>query len=57
LQPRNSGYLDIRLNGSGCWRRQLAAQLENAIGPTLIEDLPMKFATVATEVRTATRSG
>jgi len=35
----------------------LAAQLETAIGQTRIEDLPMKFATVATEVRTAMRSG
>ena len=54
LQPRNIlGYLDIRLNGSGLiGGDKLAAQLEAAIGPTLIEDLPMKFATVATEVRT-----
>jgi NTE family protein len=54
LQPRNIlGYLDIRLNGSGLiGGDKLAAQLEGAIGPTLIEDLPVKFATVATEVRT-----
>jgi NTE family protein len=54
LQPRNIlGYLDIRLNGSGLiGGDKLAAQLEAAIGPVLIEDLPMKFATVATEVRT-----
>ena len=54
LQPRNIfGYLDIRLNGSGLiGGSKLAAQLETAIGPTLIEDLPIKFATVATEVRT-----
>ncbi len=54
LQPRNIlGYLDIRLNGSGLIGGQkLAAQLEASIGPTLIEDLPLKFATVATEVRT-----
>jgi NTE family protein len=54
LQPRNIlGYLDIRLNGSGLiGGNKLAAQLEAAIGPTLIEDLPLKFATVATEVRT-----
>jgi NTE family protein len=54
LQPRNIlGYLDIRLNGSGLiGGDKLAAQLETAIGPTLIEDLPLKFATVATEVRT-----
>jgi NTE family protein len=54
LQPRNIlGYLDIRLNGSGLiGGDKLAAQLEAAIGQTLIEELPLKFATVATEVRT-----
>jgi NTE family protein len=54
LQPRNIlGYLDIRLNGSGLiGGDKLAAQLEAAIGPILIEELPLKFATVATEVRT-----
>jgi NTE family protein len=54
LQPRNIfGYLDIRLNGSGLiGGTKLAAQLEAAMGDTLIEDLPIKFATVATEVRT-----
>jgi NTE family protein len=54
LQRRNIlGYLDIRLNGSGLiGGDKLAAQLEAAIGPTLIEELPLKFATVATEVRT-----
>jgi NTE family protein len=54
LQPRNIlGYLDIRLNGSGLiGGDKLAAQLEAAIGHTLIEELPLKFATVATEVRT-----
>ncbi len=54
LQPRNIlGYLDIRLNGSGLiGGDKLAAQLEAAIGQTLIEDLPIKFAAVATEVRT-----
>jgi NTE family protein len=54
LQPRNIlGYLDIRLNGSGLiGGDKLAAQLEAAIGHTLIEDLPLKFASVATEVRT-----
>jgi NTE family protein len=54
LQPRNIlGYLDIRLNGSGLiGGDKLAAQLEGAIGQTLIEELPLKFATVATEVRT-----
>jgi NTE family protein len=54
LQPRNVfSYLDIRLNGSGLiGGDKLAAELEAAIGSTLIEDLPLKFATVATEVRT-----
>jgi len=54
LQPRNIlGYLDIRLNGSGLiGGDKLAAHLEAAIGPTRIEDLPLKYATVATEVRT-----
>jgi NTE family protein len=54
LQPRNIlGYLDIRLNGSGLiGGDKLAAQLEAAMGQTLIEDLPLKFAAVATEVRT-----
>jgi NTE family protein len=54
LQPRNVfSYLDLRLNGSGLiGGDKLAAELEAAIGQTLIEDLPIKFATVATEVRT-----
>jgi NTE family protein len=54
LQPRNIfGYLDIRLNGSGLiGGAKLAAQLEAAMGQNLIEDLPIKFASVATEVRT-----
>src|SRR4030088_3407681 len=54
LQPRNIlGYLAIRLNGSGLFAGdKLAAQLEAAIGPIPIDDLPLKFATVATEVRT-----
>jgi NTE family protein len=54
LQPRNVlSYLDLRLNGSGLiGGDKLAAELEATIGQTVIEDLPMKFATVATEVRT-----
>ena len=54
LQPRNIlSYLDIRLNGSGLiGGAKLAAELEAAMGQSLIEDLPVKFATVATEVRT-----
>ncbi|MBW7962930.1 patatin-like phospholipase family protein [Bradyrhizobium sp. BR 10261] len=47
------GYLDIRLNGSGLiGGEKLASRLEQSIGQTLIEDLPMKYASVATEVRT-----
>ncbi|KQT03466.1 MAG: patatin-like phospholipase family protein [Bradyrhizobium sp.] len=47
------GYLDIRLNGSGLiGGEKLATRLEEACGQTLIEDLPIKFAAVATEVRT-----
>ena len=54
LQPRSVlSYLDLKLNGSGLiGGDKLAAQLEAAIGQTLIEELPLKFATVATEVRT-----
>lgn len=54
LQMRNIlGYLDIRLNGSGLiGGERLAAQLEASLGRTAIEDLPVKFAAVATEVRT-----
>jgi NTE family protein len=54
LQLRNIlGYLDVRLNGSGLiGGEKLAAQLEASIGLTLIEELPLKFASVATEVRT-----
>ncbi len=54
LQPRNIlSYLDIRLNGSGLiGGAKLATELEAAMGQSLIEDLPVKFATVATEVRT-----
>src|SRR5262249_25267333 len=54
LQPRNIlGYLDIRLNGSGLiGGTKLAAELEATMGQNLIEELPIKFATVATEVRT-----
>jgi NTE family protein len=47
------GYLDVRLNGSGLiGGEKLAAQLEASIGNTLIEDLPCKFASVATEIHT-----
>ncbi|HEY0303256.1 MAG TPA: patatin-like phospholipase family protein [Rhizomicrobium sp.] len=54
LQPRSVlSYLDIRLNGSGLiGGSKLAAELEAAMAQVLIEDLPIKYATVATEVRT-----
>jgi NTE family protein len=54
LQPRSVfGYLDIRLNGSGLiGGEKLATQLESTIGQVQIADLPIKFASVATEVRT-----
>src|SRR6202008_4716041 len=54
LQPRKVlGYLDVRLNGSGLiGGEKLASEREASIGQTLIEDLGVKFATVATEVRT-----
>lgn len=54
LQPRSVlGYLDIRLSGSGLiGGSKLAAELEAALGQSAIEDLPVKFASVATEVRT-----
>lgn len=54
LLPRNIfGYLDIRLNGSGLiGGSKLATQLEAAFGNTLVDDLPLKFASVATEINT-----
>lgn len=54
LQPRSVlGYLDIQLNGSGLiGGGKLAAELEQSIGRRLIEELPIKFAAIATEVAT-----
>src|SRR6185312_596027 len=54
LQPRSVlSYLDIRLNGSGLiGGARLAAEIEGTLGKSLIEELPVKFAAVATEVRT-----
>ena len=48
LQPRNIlGYLDIRLNGSGLiGGDKLAAQLEAAIGPTLIDEVTTLMTTI-----------
>src|SRR6202158_2511033 len=54
LQPRNIfGYLDIRLNGSGLiGGAKLAAELEATIGRVRIDDLPLKFAAIATAGQT-----
>ena len=51
LQARSVfGYLDIQLNGSGLiGGNKLAARLQDALGKTRIDDLPIKFAAVATE--------
>jgi NTE family protein len=47
------GYLDIQLNGSGLiGGNKLAARLQEALGKTRIDDLPIKFAAVATEIKT-----
>ncbi|HZS63907.1 MAG TPA: patatin-like phospholipase family protein [Xanthobacteraceae bacterium] len=47
------GYLDVSLSGSGLiGGNRLAQRLEKALGKTLIEDLPLTFAAIATEVRT-----
>jgi NTE family protein len=47
------GYLDVRFGGSGLiGGGRLAKQLHESIGATLIEDLPMQFAAIATEVGT-----
>ena len=46
-------YLDVQLNGSGLiGGGKLAGELEQSIGRRLIEDLPIKFAAIATEVTT-----
>jgi len=46
-------YLDISLSGSGLISGgRLAARLEAALGDTLIDELPIRFATITTEVGT-----
>jgi NTE family protein len=46
-------YLDINLSGSGLiWGRRLAARLDTALGDAVIDDLPMRFAAIATEIGT-----
>lgn len=54
LLPRNIfSYLDIRLNGSGLiGGSKLAAQLQASFGDVYIDELPLKFAAVSTEVNT-----
>ena len=47
------GYLDVRVGGSGLiGGNRLARRLMDAIGTTAIEDLPIRFAAIATEVGT-----
>lgn len=47
------GYLDISLSGSGLIRgSHLAARLAEALNDTKIEDLPIRFAAIATEINT-----
>ena len=47
------GYLDIRIGGSGLiGGGRLARRLAEAIGTTSIEELPVRFAAIATEVGT-----
>lgn len=54
LSPRRVlGYLDISLKGSGLiGGSRLAAQLDAALGKTAIEELPVRFAAIATELGT-----
>ena len=47
------GYLDVRIGSSGLiGGSRLAKRLVEAVGPTTIEDLPIRFAAIATEVGT-----
>lgn len=47
------GYLDVRIGGSGLiGGGRLASRLQESVGKTLIEDLPVRFAAIATEVGT-----
>jgi NTE family protein len=46
-------YLDINLSGTGViWGRKLAECLGRSLGNLAIEDLPQRFAAIATEIRT-----
>jgi NTE family protein len=47
------GYLDVRIGGSGLiGGGRLASRLEDSIGTMAIEDLPVRFAAIATEIGT-----
>lgn len=47
------GYLDVSLGGSGLiGGGRLAARLEQTLGDTLIEDMPKRYAAIATELGT-----
>jgi NTE family protein len=47
------GYLDLSLSGSGLiGGSHLAARLKEALNDTLIENLPIRFASIATELNT-----
>jgi NTE family protein len=47
------GYLDVSFSGSGLiGGGRLAGRLEEGLGKTLTEDLPIRFAAIATEVKT-----
>ena len=47
------GYLDVRIGSSGLiGGARLAKRLVEAVGPAAIEDLPIRFAAIATEVGT-----
>jgi NTE family protein len=47
------GYLDVSLSGSGLISgSRLANRLEEALGNSLIEKLPTRFAAIATEIKT-----
>ncbi len=47
------GYLDVRIGGSGLiGGGRLANRLQDSIGKALIEDLPIRFAAIATEIGT-----
>jgi len=47
------GYLDINLSGSGLiWGHRLAKRLETQLGNVTIDELPCRFAAIATEIGT-----